>query len=69
MGGYHHIAQVISADLGRVGQLHPGASVHFERVTLAHARTLDTDFRRRWAVRLNQVLVHVRDGAKGLPPN
>jgi biotin-dependent carboxylase-like uncharacterized protein len=69
MGGYHHIAHVISADLRRVGQLRPGDQVQFELVTLACARTLDTDFRRRWAVRLNQVLVHVRDGAKGSPRN
>jgi antagonist of KipI len=39
IGGYAKIAQVISADLDRVGQLRPGESVAFARVTLDEAET------------------------------
>jgi len=41
MGGYPHVAHVISADLDRLGQLKPGDSVAFRRVTLQEARSLD----------------------------
>ncbi len=37
-GGYPVVAVVISADLPRLGQLAPGATVDFERVTSADAR-------------------------------
>jgi biotin-dependent carboxylase-like uncharacterized protein len=45
MGGYPHIAQVISADLHRVGQLRPGDLVQFQPVALAEARRLDKESR------------------------
>lgn len=38
IGGYPKIATVISADLGRLGQLRPGDAVRFAAVTLAEAR-------------------------------
>ncbi len=38
MGGYPHIAQVISADLDRLGQLRPGDLLRFRRTTLDEAR-------------------------------
>jgi allophanate hydrolase subunit 2 len=38
MGGYPHIAQVISADLDRLGQLKPGDPIAFRPVTLEEAR-------------------------------
>jgi biotin-dependent carboxylase-like uncharacterized protein len=41
MGGYPHVAQVISADLARLGQLGPGNVVRFRRVELVEARALD----------------------------
>jgi allophanate hydrolase subunit 2 len=41
MGGYPHVAHVISADLDRVGQLRPGDQIRFEPVSLAEARELD----------------------------
>lgn len=41
MGGYPHVAHVISADLDRLGQLRPGDIVHFEPVSLPQARDLD----------------------------
>jgi biotin-dependent carboxylase-like uncharacterized protein len=41
MGGYPHVAHVISANLDRLGQLCPGDHVQLERITLAQARALD----------------------------
>jgi 5-oxoprolinase (ATP-hydrolysing) subunit C len=41
MGGYPHVAQVISADLDRLGQLRPGDVITFRRVALEEARSLD----------------------------
>jgi len=41
MGGYPHIAHVISADLDRLGQFRPGDGIRFQRVTLAEARQTD----------------------------
>jgi allophanate hydrolase subunit 2 len=40
IGGYPRIAQVVSADIDRLGQLRPGQSVRFERVTLEQAERL-----------------------------
>jgi antagonist of KipI len=40
IGGYPKIAQVISADLDKLGQLRPHDRIHFRRVTLAEAKTL-----------------------------
>jgi len=40
IGGYPRIAQVISADLDRLGQLRPGQSVCFPRVSLEDAEHL-----------------------------
>ncbi|MCA1685733.1 MAG: allophanate hydrolase, partial [Planctomycetia bacterium] len=47
MGGYPHVAHVISADLDRLAQARPGDAVRFVRVTLAEARVLDRDRRQR----------------------
>ena len=41
MGGYPHVAHVISADLDRLGQLRPGDAITFRLVTLEEARSLD----------------------------
>jgi allophanate hydrolase subunit 2 len=46
MGGYPHIAHVISADLDRLGQLKPGDFVTFHRVSIEEARRRDEDARR-----------------------
>jgi antagonist of KipI len=40
IGGYPKIAQVISADLDRLGQLRPGDALYFQRVTLDEAERL-----------------------------
>ncbi len=47
MGGYPHVAQVISADLDRLGQLAAGSAVRFQRIELAEARRLDRQSRAR----------------------
>jgi biotin-dependent carboxylase-like uncharacterized protein len=41
MGGYPHLAHVISADLDRLGQLRPGDSIQFRLVSLDLARRED----------------------------
>ncbi|MFO0926500.1 MAG: biotin-dependent carboxyltransferase family protein [Gemmataceae bacterium] len=43
IGGYPRIAQVIAADLDRLGQLRPGDALRFEPVTLDEAERLDND--------------------------
>jgi 5-oxoprolinase (ATP-hydrolysing) subunit C len=40
IGGYPKVAQVVSADLDRVGQLRPGEQVYFVRVDLQRAEAL-----------------------------
>lgn len=45
MGGYPHVAHVISADLDRLGQLRPGDPVGFSIVELSEARRLDAQRR------------------------
>jgi antagonist of KipI len=55
IGGYPKIAQVIAADLDKLGQLRPGAAVCFRRVTLAEAETAYRERRRemlQWIRRL-----------------
>jgi biotin-dependent carboxylase-like uncharacterized protein len=53
MGGYPHVAHVISADLGRLAQARPGDLVLLRRVGLDEARRIDREDRRR---RAEQVL-------------
>jgi biotin-dependent carboxylase-like uncharacterized protein len=62
MGGYPHVAHIISADLDRVGQLHPGNKIQFEQVDLAVARDLDRTARQARRARLIQVASLARDG-------
>jgi antagonist of KipI len=55
IGGYPKIAQVISADLDRLGQLRPGEAVTFEYVSLAEAEELyrrRQELLREWVARL-----------------
>jgi allophanate hydrolase subunit 2 len=47
MGGYAHIAHVISADLSRLGQARPGSRIRFETVEISLARELDRQDRDR----------------------
>jgi biotin-dependent carboxylase-like uncharacterized protein len=41
MGGYLHLAHVITADLNRISQLRPGDPVTFRRITIDEARAID----------------------------
>lgn len=52
MGGYPHVAHVIAADLDRVAQSRPGATLTFQRIALAEARRLDLASRRDRSSRL-----------------
>lgn len=56
IGGYPKIAHVIAADLDRLGQLRPGASIAFVRVSLAEAEEVYRQRRAllsRWLDRLH----------------
>lgn len=61
IGGYPKIAQVIQADLDRLGQLRPGERVRFRPVTLAQALEA---FRRRRTV-LHEWVVRLRLASNG----
>jgi allophanate hydrolase subunit 2 len=61
MGGYPHVAHVITPDLDRVGQLRPGDTFRFQRVTLDEARRIDQDERRTRADLLRRLAVMARD--------
>ena len=63
IGGYPKVAQVIAADLDRLGQLRPGDAVRLERVTIAEAERLYRSRQERteeWLTRLRvgELLVH-----------
>jgi allophanate hydrolase subunit 2 len=60
MGGYPHVAHVISADLDRLGQASPGASVHFEQIGLDDARRLDRERRASLAARDRRIRLLAR---------
>jgi len=56
IGGYPKIAQVISADLDKVGQMRPGDTIRFTRVTLPEAIELHHHRQallRTWLLRLS----------------
>jgi antagonist of KipI len=59
IGGYPKIAQAVSADLDRVGQLRQGDQVYFVRVDLERAEALhrakQTELR-QWVTRLRESL-------------
>ena len=57
IGGYPKIAQVIQADLDFLGQLRPGQSIHFRKVTLCEATQRDREGQatlRAWTLRLRE---------------
>lgn len=61
MGGYPHVAHVISADLDRLGQLRPGDLIRFEHVPLSLARDLDQARRQAQRSLINRVTSLARD--------
>ena len=62
MGGYPHIAHVVSADLDRLGQLRPGDMLAFCLVPLEEARFLDQSARQARAATLRRVGAIVEGG-------
>jgi antagonist of KipI len=56
IGGYPKIAQVISADLDTLGQIRPGETVAFRRVSLEEA---EAAYRKKWA-EVSEWLVRLR---------
>lgn len=59
IGGYPKIAHVVQADLHRLGQLRPGATLRFRRIDLAEARRLwleQTAFLEEYGYRLRTTL-------------
>jgi allophanate hydrolase subunit 2 len=56
IGGYPKIAQVIAADLDRIGQLRPGQAVRFARVTMDEAEEAYRDRDRK----LRDVVMRLR---------
>ncbi|MHB1557468.1 MAG: 5-oxoprolinase subunit C family protein [Isosphaeraceae bacterium] len=67
MGGYPHVAHVISADLDRLGQLRPGDLVRFARVDLDEARRLDRAMRVTREATLNRIRTAARDRGAEFP--
>jgi biotin-dependent carboxylase-like uncharacterized protein len=61
MGGYPHVAHVISADLDRLGQLRPGDVIGFRRVTLDEARRADEAMRQVLKALLSRVATAAQD--------
>ncbi len=55
MGGYPHIAHVITADFDRIGRLAPGNRVRFQRIELSEARRIDAEERRERLAQLKRV--------------
>jgi biotin-dependent carboxylase-like uncharacterized protein len=62
MGGYPHVAHVISADLDRIAQARPFETLRFERVELDQARRFDRERRQRLDARDRIVATIARDG-------
>jgi allophanate hydrolase subunit 2 len=65
IGGYPKVAHVVRADLDALGQLRPGESVRFARVTVEEAEMLDA---RRRAV-LHEWLTRLRAADGGFEPH
>jgi biotin-dependent carboxylase-like uncharacterized protein len=63
MGGYPHVAHVISTDLDRLGQLRPGDAIRFRTTTLAEARRADDDMRQARRALFNRIVTAARDSS------
>jgi antagonist of KipI len=61
MGGYPHVAQVITADLPRLAQVRAGDRLRFEWVSLDEARRIDRDTRRELTRRLERIATMAGD--------
>jgi allophanate hydrolase subunit 2 len=61
MGGYPHVAHVISADLDRLAQVRPGDALRFHRITLEDARRIDREETAKRAERCQRLAVMAAD--------
>lgn len=67
MGGYPHVAHVISADMPRLAQLVPGDRVRFEWIGIEEARRLDREMRLALKRRLDRISTAAGDLIQVLP--
>lgn len=65
MGGYPHVAHVVSADLRRLAQARPGDSIRFRLVSPTEAREIDREDRRARADWLARVRTAAGDEGPG----
>ena len=61
MGGYPHVAHVISADLDRLGQLKTGDAIQFELVTIEQARGLHKHTLQEWRSLIRRIELLAQD--------
>ncbi len=61
VGGYPHVAHVISADIDRAAQLRPGDPVVLQRIPLDEARRIDRAQRQARSDRLRCLTALARD--------
>jgi allophanate hydrolase subunit 2 len=61
MGGYPHIAHVISTDVDRLAQLKPGEEVRFRLVSLSEARHEDARRRQQHSDSIRRVATLAND--------
>lgn len=61
IGGYPHVAHVITADFHLLGQARPGAFVEFDLVTIEAARAAEVDRHTKW----REVVARVGSVARG----
>jgi antagonist of KipI len=54
-GGYPRIAEIVSADVPRVAQMAPGATLHFALCSLETARELRLDAKQRLDAALRSI--------------
>jgi allophanate hydrolase subunit 2 len=68
MGGYPHVAHVISADMDQLAQLRPGELIAFRAVTLEEAKGLNKQKTRECKRRIDMVRVLACDPLPDLHP-
>jgi biotin-dependent carboxylase-like uncharacterized protein len=66
MGGYPHVAHVISADLDRLGQLKPGDAIELLPVTLVEAHRVDGESRSRLKLLTDRLRLLAEDEELGV---
>lgn len=62
MGGYPHVAHVLTVDLPRLAQARPGGTIRFERIEIADAWRIDRDESAARQQELRALATMARDG-------